>query len=193
MINCHPDHTRTMQTATTACIGLLAAGARGAAAQQAPLEWTAMFQPYGDAYGEDMGPDYYPYSLEDPKRQHIHVLQAPMKSPDQPTGVLLYAHGNGGDAAPTNMEHFRPVVDSGYSVISWESVSELTPDPATLQVCQSDLLLVFDWLRANAAQYHLDLGNVIMGGRSRGSICSWVAAHSQHSDVKIVGLYMNNV
>ena len=76
---------------------------------------------------------------------------------------------------------------SRYSLVGWESVSTIS-DTADLTTCQSDLALVMGWLNENAGLYNLDVNNIIMGGRSRGSMCSWMSAHS--GDAGIKGIYM---
>lgn len=109
----------------------------------------------------------------------------------EPSPVYLFAHGNGG-TANLNAGELGQFVIAGYSVISWESVTKL--DGASfaedLATCKADLELVFAWFKENAAAYNFDPNAVVIGGRSRGSICSWDMAHSGKPEIQ--GLYMYN-
>jgi len=109
----------------------------------------------------------------------------------EPSPVYLFAHGNGG-TANLNAGELGQFVIAGYSVISWESVTKL--DGASfaedLATCKADLELVFAWFKENAAVYNFDPNAVVIGGRSRGSICSWDMTHSGKPEIQ--GLYMYN-
>jgi len=146
--------------------------------------WTEMYIPYNNGDASLMGDDG-PYDLDDPLRQYLHLLQNPLLS--QPSPVFFHAHGNGGDADLT-ADKLEIFVKAGYSVISWESVGEIE-NGDEIDVCWSDFDLVWDWFEANAVQRNLNPNSVVIGGRSRGSICSWPMAHSQKPAIR--GLYMN--
>lgn len=129
------------------------------------------------------------FKLDDPKRQHLHIYHNAGAS--KPTPFYIFAHGNGGKAAmlTTAGKIIDDVAREGYSTVSWESVQRIQTT-ADLQTCQSDLALVMGWLNENAGLYNLDVNNIIMGGRSRGSMCSWMSAHS--GDPGIKGIYMHS-
>jgi acetyl esterase/lipase len=155
----------------------------------ATAQWTETFVPYvtgTQPYGEGEGP----FLRNNPKRQHLHIAQTPST---EPTPVYFFAHGNGGTAAGSPVAGWAPelsiVQAAGYSVISWESVTTLDA-PEDTDVCWADAALVFEWFRANAAIYNLDPNKVIIGGRSRGSVCSWSLA--QTPDPAIQGMYFYN-
>eukprot|EP00588_Corethron_pennatum_P024473 CAMPEP_0194316200 /NCGR_PEP_ID=MMETSP0171-20130528/13018_1 /TAXON_ID=218684 /ORGANISM="Corethron pennatum, Strain L29A3" /LENGTH=137 /DNA_ID=CAMNT_0039072359 /DNA_START=1 /DNA_END=410 /DNA_ORIENTATION=+ len=57
-------------------------------------------------------------------------------------------------------------------------------------VAWSDFELLWEWFQTNAEKYGLDPNSVIIGGRSRGSIASWMMAQSQKSAIR--GIYMHN-
>jgi len=149
--------------------------------------WTEKFIPYNGGDDSSFG-DFGPYSLTDPLRQHLHFLQTP-SSIDEPSPVFFWSHQNGGDAIDVDSSYLEIIANSSYSVISWESVS-LVKSPEDIEVCWSDFDLVWEWFHANAAQLNLDPNSVVIGGRSRGSACSWPMAHNQNPEIK--GIYMYN-
>jgi len=149
--------------------------------------WTEKFIPYNGGDDSSFG-DFGPYGLTDPSRQHLHLLQTP-SSNDKLSPVFFWSHANGGDAIDVDSSYLEILANSGYSVISWESVS-LVGSPEDIGVCWSDFKLVWEWFHANAAQLNLDPNSVVIGGRSRGSACSWPMAHSQKPEIK--GIYMYN-
>ena len=153
-------------------------------AQAAPAEWTQMFIMYGGGGAQATEADAAGgFKANDPKRQHLHIYQIPGAM--KPTGVYVFAHGNPGVAS----QGMQPssTASAGYSVISWESVTPIQ-DPADVETCQSDLSLVMAWIKTNAKAYNFDANNIIISGRSRGSICSWMTAHGGDPGVK--GLFM---
>ena len=85
----------------------------------------------------------------------------------------------------------QSVIDAGYALISWESITAIKDSEDTLQ-CQADHELVMKWIVANADAYNLDASNIIMGGRSRGSVISWPLANAKNEPYTIKGIYMYN-
>jgi len=147
--------------------------------------WTEMFIPYNNG---NIQPVYSgPYGLDDPKRQHLHLLQTTPQQQQPSSPVFFHAHGNGGDSDLTR-DKLDIFVNAGYSIISWESVG-LISTPEDVETCWSDFDLVWSWFQANAVQYNFDPEYVVIGGRSRGSICSWPMAHSLKPAIR--GYYMN--
>jgi hypothetical protein len=174
---------------------LLVVAMKASKAEAGAVDWTEMYIPYNeDMYSESfegiLGKP--PYSEEDPQRQHLHIYQQPSEHPllDEPSPVFFFAHANG-----KTSENFREsgdletIIASGYSVISWESVT-VADSTITSQTCADDFELVWSWFKANADTYNFDPDHVIIGGRSRGTVCSWELAHSGKSAIK--GLYMIN-
>jgi len=78
---------------------------------------------------------------------------------------------------------------AGYIIISWESATTIA-DKEDVEVCWSDFTIVWEWFLANAALRNLDLESVVIGIMSRGSVCSWLMAHSQNNAIR--GFYMYN-
>lgn len=150
--------------------------------------WTEMYLPYNDTTTGPFG-NFGPYWFDDPLRQHLHLLEAPSNESQDPTPVYFYSHAQGGVADSVSSRELDIFVGAGYSVISWESVSTAN-SLETLETCWSDFELVWQWFQANAAGYNLDPDAAVIGGRSRGSVCSWQMAHSQKSGIR--GLYMYN-
>ena len=127
------------------------------------------------------------YILNDPDRQFLRIWY----TTDGPKrGVYVHAHGNGGD---THIPYFdrESVINAGYAFISWESITKIKSTEDTMQ-CQADHELVMKWIVANADAYNLDASNIIMGGRSRGSVVSWPLAYAKNESYTIRGIYMYN-
>ena len=152
--------------------------------------WTEMYVPYNNSSDMDSDSfgDFGRYDLNDPLRQHLHLLQAP-SSDETPTPVYFYAHANGGKASSIEEHELDIFVHTGYSVISWESVSHLS-SLEDVEACWSDFDLVWSWFRDNAVNYGFDSESVVIGGRSRGTVCSWPMAQSSKPQIK--GIYMYN-
>jgi len=151
--------------------------------------WTEMYIPYNNdniIHNDSFGA-FGPYIRDDPLRQHLHLLKTPT---DGPSPVYFFSHANGGKASGVSPEALDIFINAGYSVISWESVSQLNTTE-DVEACRSDFNLVWSWFQANAAKLYLDSNSVVIGGRSRGSVCSWPMAHSQKAEIQ--GIYMYNV
>jgi len=121
----------------------------------------------------------------------------PGASPSNRSGVHLFAHGSGGTVPGLNNQEIDKIQAAGYAALSWESITDFNAvagftEADKMATCVADLELVLAWLVDNADLYHLDLNDVNMGGRSRGSICSWGAAHTNHPGLNISGIYMYN-
>ena len=104
-------------------------------------------------------------------------------------GIFFWAHANGGNPYSLTEKEANAMLDNGYAVVSWGSVGQLTSLPE-IENGWADAQVVFDYVRANAATWNMDPNNIIIGGRSRGSIVSWKLAQSAHP--AIVGVYMYN-
>jgi len=150
-------------------------------------DWTEMFIPYNDD-GADSPGQGYPYSRDDPLRQHLHIFQAPSLN-NIPTPVYFNSHGNSGRASGLSKYQMDIFANAGYSIISWESVTTIA-SIEDIEVCWSDFTVVWEWFQANAVLRNLDPESVVIGGRSRGSVCSWPMAHSQKPAIR--GFYMYN-
>jgi hypothetical protein len=88
-----------------------------------------------------------------------------------------------------NIKRLQIIASTGYSVISWESVSN-PKSPTDYETCLKDFELLWSWFQDNAALYNLDPESVVIGGSSRGTAISWLMAHSQKPEIK--GIYMIN-
>jgi len=159
---------------------------------QNKIAWTEMFIPYNNitTIDADEFENNFPYTFDDPLRQFLHVFQNPS---NEPSPVFIYAHSSN-NTAKSLLSQIDDVAAAGYSVISWESVSLLNPGSKTaltdFETCVSDFELVWSWFHANAKFYNFDTESVILGGRSRGSLCSWSMAHSQKPGIR--GIYMSD-
>ena len=156
----------------------------------ANAEWTHMFVPYdGDDSVIVPAPEGDGYALNDINRKHLHIYTPPGAAAAGPVPVLFWAHGNGGDADAGMKTWMIPgLADTGYAILSWESVTPIASPEDTLQ-CQADFELVMDWVVAKGAEYNLSSEEWIVGGRSRGSVCSWFGAHSERNAIKGMYLY----
>ena len=72
----------------------------------------------------------------------------------------------------------------GISTVSWESVVLPDGSPEDLETGWNDANLMIAWIRENKEIYNLDTDNIIIGGRSRGSVFNWQLAHSEDSAIK---------
>jgi hypothetical protein len=105
--------------------------------------WTEMYISYNNNENSfyidsDSFGDFGRYDLNDPLRQHLHLLKLPS---NEPTPVCFYAHANGGKASSIKENQLDIFVDVGCSVISWESVSHLD-SLVDVVACWSDFDLV---------------------------------------------------
>ena len=110
----------------------------------------------------------------------------------KPTPVYIWAHANSdGKTLPSANYIPKNIVDdckkAGISVISWESVPQVK-SREDLLTCNADLILVYEWILANAEKYNLDTENLFIGGQSRGTVVSWDFICKYHD--KIRGAYL---
>jgi hypothetical protein len=108
---------------------------------------------------------------------------------EEPSGIFFWAHANGGTPNSMTQAEADAALDNGYAVVSWGSVGKLQ-GYEIIQTGWADSQVVFDYVRANAATWNMDPDRIIIGGRSRGSIVSWMLAHGGHP--AITGIYMYN-
>jgi hypothetical protein len=130
--------------------------------------------------------DYTNVSYGPETRQWMNIA-VPVAA--EPSGIFFWAHANGGNPNSLTPEEANAMIDNGYAVVSWGSVGQLT-SLTEIETGWADAQVVFDYVRANAATWNMDPNNIIIGGRSRGSIVSWKLAQSAHP--AIVGIYMYN-
>lgn len=109
-------------------------------------------------------------------RQHLHYRRPPTTSPSIKHPTYFFAHGNNGTADGMRSDEIATVIMAGYAVISWESITSIKGDNDTA-TCWSDHQLVMKWAVDNAETLQLDTTRFVIGGRSRGSVCSWPVAH----------------
>ena len=148
--------------------------------------WTEMYINYAGDW--PIVPNDDGYVLNDRNRQHLHVYTPP--NAKGPVPVLFWSHGNPGSANSGVDSFLIPEASrAGYAVVSWESVTPLSDDVRELNQCQTDLELAMNWVVANGADYNLSSEDWIVGGRSRGSLCSWTSAHSGRGAIKGMYLY----
>lgn len=154
------------------------------------LEFTEMYIPYNtnSETGSLSFGDFGPYAFDDPLRQHLHLFQLSSNS-QKPSPVLLWAHSNGSEASDLGPSSIQKIASASFSILSWESASKVS-GPEDVQACLSDFEVVWSWYQEHAEEYNLDPNYAIVGGRSRGSICSWQMAHSAKPEIR--GIYMYN-
>ncbi len=124
--------------------------------------------------------DYQYVSYGDEERQwlNIHMVESEL-----PTPVYVFAHSNGSTADGMSQGQLDAIASAGYSTVSWESIATIQ-GPQDALTAWDDAQLMFDWVRANAATYNLDADQIIVGGRSRGSVVSWPLFHSDHPAIQ---------
>lgn len=176
-----------------AMVVAIASSARPMDAEET-IEWTEMYIPYnldGNYTDDDSFAEWFldnsdtEYTSDDPERQYLHLFQNPS---DKPTPVLFFSHSQGG-LAEDLLGGLNLIAPTGYSVISWESVIDVT-NLRDFEAPWADFELVWSWFQENAASYNFDPNFVVITGRSRGTACSWKMAYSGKPAIK--GIYMYN-
>jgi hypothetical protein len=117
--------------------------------------------------------------------QWLNLYQAESATP---TPVYIWAHGNGHTYRDAHLK-YEPFIETlregGISVVSWESIKQMEETNYTTIMADADVM--FQWLKDKAGDYNLDMGKVIIGGHSRGTIASWHLAQS--GDPGILGIF----
>lgn len=151
--------------------------------------WTETYVPYDS--DEPIVPNACGYTRDDPNRKHLFIA-LPANDSTLPAPVLLFGHGNGGFASEMIQSDFQYALALGYAVVSWESVTPIVPGESDNDTvtCTADFELVMDWVAANGADYGMSTDDWIVGGRSRGTACSWAGANSDREAIQ--GMYMYN-
>jgi len=124
------------------------------------------------------------YGTEDRDRQYLNIYNPPGSGPHP---VFLFSHQNGATACDVSEQQSQVVHGEGYTIVSWES-HPLLETPEELSDAWADANLVMEFLEANAAAFRMDMSDIIVAGRSRGSAASWKLAHG--GDPAVRGLYM---
>tara|TARA_B110000483_G_C18177698_1_gene535651 strand:- start:308 stop:1015 length:708 start_codon:yes stop_codon:yes gene_type:complete len=129
-------------------------------------------------------PDFthVPYGPDANNWLNIYLADGEAKKP-----VLVFSHANGSTADQFPLKVWNDLKKAGVSAISWESVPQLK-NLSEYQTCQEDFRSVLDWVENNSEKYGFDLENIIICGRSRGSIVTWSALHTYPE--KFRGAYM---
>lgn len=157
--------------------------------------FTEMYIPYNENADTDsltFG-DFGPYTFDDPLRQHLHLFLVNGDANNDgtpPSPVLLWAHANGGTADNLSRKDIQEIARAGYNIITWESVTKVSGE-VDGTTCFEDFELVWEWYQNHAVDYNMDPNYAIVGGRSRGSACSWLLAHDP-SKPQVRGIYMYN-
>jgi len=129
-------------------------------------------------------PDFahVPYGPDENNWLNIYLAGGEAKTP-----VLVFAHANGSTADEFPASVWDDLKQTGVSAISWESVPQLK-SLSDYQTCQEDFLSMLDWMAENSEKYGFDRDNLIICGRSRGTIVTWSALHADPE--KFRGAYM---
>jgi len=125
------------------------------------------------------------YGTEDPSLQLMNIALPE----EEPYGVLMFHHSAGRTYNSVSIQMVNAAHDSGYALVSWEGTGTGKGRP-NIPLAWSYAQTCFDFLRSSADEYGWDPNNIIVTGRSLGSMTSWKLAHSQHP--AIVGIYMYN-
>jgi len=129
-----------------------------------------------------------PYGTE--SNLQVMNIALPPSSSSEYYGVMMYHHAKGSTYNSFGQRDVNSALDSGYAFVSWESVGRAVNERVDINTTWSYAQTCFDFLRENADEYGWDKNNIIVGGRSMGSIVSWQLMHSQHP--AIVGIYTYN-
>lgn len=138
----------------------------------------------GALFGQIKTPTHSHVSYGPEDRQWLNLY---LPSGSKPAPVFIYAHHNAATADDVKSDWADSAVAEGIAIVSWESIAKVK-SPQQGQICVADADVMFDWVKAHADTYNLDVNNIIIGGQSRGSGVSWRLAHS--GKVGVVGIYM---
>jgi hypothetical protein len=109
------------------------------------------------------------YGVDDPARQFLNIYLADTVDP---APVYFFSHPNGKTAYDVPQDAADTIHGEGYTLVSWESIEQMSTAPEDTLTAWSDAQIAYDWIRANAATYNIDPDRIVIAGRSRGSIAS---------------------
>lgn len=118
-------------------------------------------------------------------RQKVNLYLAPAS---RPCPVFLLAHSNGETFNDVHQVLVDICKSRGISVVSWESVVNLSR--GKIDTLWADSKVILQWIKDPeiARQYRFDPTQIILYGGSRGSWASWQIGHS--GDPAIKGLFL---
>jgi len=124
------------------------------------------------------------YGTEDPDMQLMNIALPSSGA----YGVVMFHHPKGSTYYDIGEREVNAVLDSGYALVSWESFGAF--GTVDLEAAWRYAQTCFNFLQSSSDQYGWDSENIIVAGRSMGSIVSWKLAQSQ--DPAIVGVHFYN-
>eukprot|EP00547_Thalassionema_nitzschioides_P001532 CAMPEP_0194207418 /NCGR_PEP_ID=MMETSP0156-20130528/6169_1 /TAXON_ID=33649 /ORGANISM="Thalassionema nitzschioides, Strain L26-B" /LENGTH=774 /DNA_ID=CAMNT_0038934179 /DNA_START=650 /DNA_END=2971 /DNA_ORIENTATION=+ len=124
------------------------------------------------------------YGTEDPSMQLMNIA---LPSSGE-YGVVMFHHPKGSTYNDIGQREVNAALDSGYALVSWESFGAY--EAVDLEAAWRYAQTCFEFLRSSSDQYGWKSENIIIAGRSMGSIVSWKLAHSQ--EPAIVGIHFYN-
>jgi alpha-L-fucosidase 2 len=135
------------------------------------------------ACGADFAGVEYGHPGKDPLLMDIHV---PVGKGPFPAAILV--HGGGFDAGSraTNVRPiFEPLANGGFA---WFSIDYRLAPEAHYQEAVADVNAAIRWVKAHAAEYHVDAGKVAIVGESAGGfLVNYVGTH-QEADAKVAAV-----
>jgi hypothetical protein len=131
-------------------------------------------------FAQSSAPTFSHIKYESGINNWLNIYQAVGKT-SRP--VVIWAHANGATAEKFPASLWQELSKLGVSVISWESEPELTA-PEHVATGEKDFINVMDWVQKNAAKYNFDTNNIIISGRSRGTIISFLGANQLYKKIK---------
>lgn len=100
-----------------------------------------------------------------PLRLDLHVPDGPGPFP---TAILVHGGGFDEGSKSTNFKPlFQPLSDAGFA---WFSIDYRLAPKAHLQEAVADVFSAIEWVKAHAAQYHVDPKRIALIGESAGAL-----------------------
>jgi acetyl esterase/lipase len=140
-----------------------------------PSTWVAVPKPI-----ETKDIVYFPKDASGytPTSQLLDVYQNAALPPGKSAPVLIYMHGGAwrNGQRPQSYGGFRAWLAAGFSIVNVEYRLIDTVPSAVAPAAVQDVGCVLAWVKANAAQYHLDPNRVVTYGTSAGGHLALLAA-----------------
>lgn len=134
------------------------------------------------SFGQIATPSYPHLKYDAGENNWLNLYQAVSPAP---TPVVIWAHANGRSPSANDFpdDVWQQLKAAGISLISWESVPQIV-SANDVTTCEKDFLNILQWVKENASKYNLDTSNVIISGRSRGSIVSFAGINKSPMGIK---------
>jgi acetyl esterase len=103
-----------------------------------------------------------------------------------PAAILVHGGGFDEGSKSTNTKPlFQPLADAGFA---WFSIDYRLAPQAKFPQANEDLMSAIRWVKAHAAEYHLDVNKVVLIGESAGGLLVNYAGTHETKDTKLAAV-----